>query len=434
MKQAVVLIHGIGEQYPMETIKSFVETMWVEHTELHAKHPNASKYFVAPDDHSDNFDLRRIITSKNKYGVQTDFYEYYWAHLMKGNKMTHIYKWLTRILHPNPFRLPAPINWASTILIFIVVGIMALLFWVNNILHIDDSLFTFLKILMIPILISMIIGLLESYVGDAARYLDPSPSNVHVRQMIRKQGVELLEKLKKNGYEKVILVGHSLGSVIAYDIVRYAWASADLSYEKGTRLIALKDVVDHLDGSEKCADLEEYQQRQWKAFREQKKEIGNWLVSDLITIGSPLTYSQMLLAKNAKAFDKLKEDREILTSPPELDKKGLTYSSKSEGKRKMINSAAFALTRWTNIYSASKFLIFGDIISGPLKKLFGETINDINVNENGKLKLLTHTKYWSKGESARKIETIRKALKLDELKSEKYLNSDEYLAGNNNKG
>ncbi|MEK1888218.1 MAG: hypothetical protein AAAB35_11735 [Phyllobacterium sp.] len=29
MKQAVVIIHGMGEQIPMETLQGFVETVWV---------------------------------------------------------------------------------------------------------------------------------------------------------------------------------------------------------------------------------------------------------------------------------------------------------------------------------------------------------------------------------------------------------------------
>lgn len=31
MKQAVVLIHGIGEQKPMETVRGFVESVYCHH-------------------------------------------------------------------------------------------------------------------------------------------------------------------------------------------------------------------------------------------------------------------------------------------------------------------------------------------------------------------------------------------------------------------
>jgi hypothetical protein len=58
------------------------------------------------------------------------------------------------------------------------------------------------------------------YVGDAARYLSPAPANVAVRQAIRSAAIDLLEGLHDDPtwrrYHRVILVGHSLGSVIGY--------------------------------------------------------------------------------------------------------------------------------------------------------------------------------------------------------------------------
>ena len=62
-----------------------------------------------------------------------------------------------------------------------------------------------------------------AYLGDAARYLS-NPQNVMVREQIRADGVDLLRALHNQGdYERIIVVGHSLGSVIAYDIVGYLW-------------------------------------------------------------------------------------------------------------------------------------------------------------------------------------------------------------------
>lgn len=418
----------------METLRSFIQTMWSENTDIHADHPNADKHFISPDDYLENFDLRRVTTAKNKYGVQTVLYEYYWAHLMQGNKLVHIFKWLKRILFSNPFRLPRPLNVASLLLLIILVGIGALIFWFNNV-ETTSSVLSFIKKIVpftIPVFVSWIIYILEKYVGDAARYLDPSPPNVHVRETIRKQGVQLIEKLRKKGYEKIILVGHSLGSVIAYDIIRYAWSTSDLSFPSRTRLPELNKIVDHINKTSVCQDIAEYQERQWSAFQEHREKGGDWLVSDLVTIGSPLTYSQILLAKNLVQFDMLKDNREIHTSPPELDNRKLTYTSKSQKKRKMINSSAFALTRWNNIYSSTMLLVLGDIISGPIKHLFGDMIDEIDINENEKRRLFDHTKYWKKGTNSKKgetpktpmkIETLRDSLKLDELKSKDYLDS-----------
>ena len=191
-----------------------------------------------------------------------------------------------------------------------------------------------------------------------------------------------------------------------------------MSYPKNTKLPALKRIIDHINGSKKFANLKDYQNAQYEAFQEQKKKNGNWLVSDLITIGSPLTYASILLANNSIEFEKLKEYREISTSPPDLDNKKLSYSSKSTGNQKMIASAVFATTRWTNIYSSNKFLIFGDIISGPVAHLFGDSIQDIDINSDYNRKLFDHTKYWKNGFKMSSIDSIRGTLNLDELKSE----------------
>jgi hypothetical protein len=65
------------------------------------------------------------------------------------------------------------------------------------------------------------------YIGDAARYLSPTPENVGVRQAIRSAAVELLEGLHDDPtwrrYHRIILVGHSLGSVIGYDAITHLW-------------------------------------------------------------------------------------------------------------------------------------------------------------------------------------------------------------------
>jgi len=69
MKQAVVVIHGIGEQRPMDTLRGFVEAV------IPADTPEATPfYWSKPDRFSRNFDLRVL---KSAGRNSTDFYEYY---------------------------------------------------------------------------------------------------------------------------------------------------------------------------------------------------------------------------------------------------------------------------------------------------------------------------------------------------------------------
>ena len=62
---------------------------------------------------------------------------------------------------------------------------------------------------------------LQSYLGDAARYFRGSPANVAVRRAIRKEAVDTLERLHTSGlYDRIIIVAHSLGCVVSYDMLR----------------------------------------------------------------------------------------------------------------------------------------------------------------------------------------------------------------------
>ena len=61
-------------------------------------------------------------------------------------------------------------------------------------------------------------------VGDAARYLDCSPENVAERQEVINEGVTLLTGLHRDPQiDRIVVVGHSLGSVISYDILKRFW-------------------------------------------------------------------------------------------------------------------------------------------------------------------------------------------------------------------
>ena len=62
------------------------------------------------------------------------------------------------------------------------------------------------------------------YVADAARYLAPEPANIEARNNIRSEGIHLLRTLHATGkYHRIVVVGHSLVSVLGYDIIRNLW-------------------------------------------------------------------------------------------------------------------------------------------------------------------------------------------------------------------
>lgn len=65
---------------------------------------------------------------------------------------------------------------------------------------------------------------LTTNLADAVRYFSAGPSYVETRNWIRTEGIKLLIDHHNAGkYDRIVVVGHSLGSVIGYDILRHAW-------------------------------------------------------------------------------------------------------------------------------------------------------------------------------------------------------------------
>ena len=85
MKQAVVLIHGIGEQKPMSTVRGFVKAILGEVGE------HRPAYWNKPDRISELFELRRL---QSRGRTSTHFFEYYWAYNLTGTNVWDLLGWL----------------------------------------------------------------------------------------------------------------------------------------------------------------------------------------------------------------------------------------------------------------------------------------------------------------------------------------------------
>jgi hypothetical protein len=280
--------------------------------------------------------------------------------------------------------------------------------------------------------------MLVSYVGDAARYLSPLPANINLRQKVRSQGVQLLRALHESGkYSRIIIVGHSLGSVIGYDIISRLWLeyndqlpalNADLALKK--RILdamaagnspqpIIREEISRTGellyrAPQAPAALADFRRNQLKAWREQCSLGNPWRISDFITLGSPLAHAELFLASNRKEFENRKRQREVITSPPQRDSKGYAYSpptsivvgttdngdgTKTEKRYTPLilhHAAPFAVTRWTNLYFPVKWGLLGDLVGGRLASTFGPGILDIPVRTTRRLgwTLLAHTSYW----------------------------------------
>jgi hypothetical protein len=384
-RQAVVIIHGIGEQRPMETLRKFVTAV----TEI-VPGPLEHKAESKPDHLSPTLELRRMAVPGENVSwsagqwVSTDFYELYWAHLMTGTAWRHVTAWISTLMLRRPGQVPRRLKtawWACWILAAVALIVLVgfgpdTIVWWSRLGAVGA----------IALLLCRATGTHFGlqYAGDAARYLNARPENVGVRHDIRAQAVDLLEKLHDDPswrrYHRIVVVGHSLGSVIAYDALSHLWQRRH--HPKRTF-----DVSSAVFDAQASGNYREQQAATWRAQRAMGVQ---WKITDLITLGSPLAHAPFLMASNDDDFRNRKEQREYPTCPPQPnDQRDTQYGvdlllDTSTGRHLLHHAALFACTRWTNFYFDS------DIIGGPIACLGGGIDNNRLDRPGG----FSHTQYW----------------------------------------
>lgn len=506
-RTAVVIIHGIGEQVPMETLIGFIDAAWTyDGTLVDAGKPdpntgqprrtNAS--WSKPDARNRSFELQLITTESDKNGRRVDFFEYYWAHRVTGTTWEQVRAWLFGLMLRNPVtNVPRGVRpvwvimWLAFFLLFYVsivagmatakvpIDVAQTHFWpIQKTLELAAWIQTWQKWLIglvwaaAGLVIGFFLKIMVDVAGDVVRYVEPRPKNIAIRQSIRENGVQLLETLMgideqgnqgPTEYDRIVVVGHSLGTIVAYDILTHTFGRHNTRIEptklkglKQDKRVALETMVrDSLfgepngDGTReppKELSVDEYRKLQDEC-RKELNALGNpWIVSDFISLGSPLTHAEFLMAPDRDALETAKEKRILPTCPPTLEfdrkteLKHFTYRSpavQSEGSsndpaapRVPHHAALFAYT-----HSPLRWVVLGDIVSGPLGHLFGVLradkrsvcgIRDVAVLPNTKAKaadkkrrFFTHLRYWDRGYAQTKnggvpfhIVALREALDL----------------------
>lgn len=419
---AVLFIHGIGEQKPMDTLRGFVRAV----KNCLEKYDDREKYISLrnkPDYISGNNETRILRLPKTRKRKRIDFYEFYWANMMKDTQTSYLVSWLIKLIFQNPKKIPKNLRkvWC-TIWGILFISILISAYYAAHKLSlvlIPAILLTGIG-LIFPIIKIIFKNILTQYVGDAGRYFMPSPPNIDVRYQIRKRGLELLRELQdKDRYSRIIVVGHSLGSVIGYDLLRLLWPEYNEIQEAATTDEAFDDFIEQINslatGKEKF-DIKKYQELQSKCLKEQNKLGQKWIISDFITIGSPLLYLNYLTTQDVDLKTSIVE-REFPSCPPIADENkkqdnenyNIYYINNNNGVKTLHHAGLFALTRWTNIYFDK------DPIGGPAKDIFknyvmcqlenGQSkamvtdgvsgILDIEIKSPFSIfKLGGHTKYW----------------------------------------
>jgi hypothetical protein len=278
----------------------------------------------------------------------------------------------------------------------------------------------------LAILARAIFGFLQSAVinslGDAARYMSDYPDNIDQRQAIRREGIDLLrhlhaakDDLGRPLYDRVVVASHSLGTVIAYDLLRLFWTECSETFDNSVppfENTPMKKMEE--PGYQVTA---RYQQDQNDCWKSQRRAGNSWLITDLITMGCPLAYFDYLIVNDLTEFQRRKNECEYPTCPPKLDEDyGLHWPVDRPGGGGHINllsySSPFACTRWTNLFFDT------DFIGGPLKNVLGAGVVDVEIPTGIRSRWLPypfgHTNYWEDGKSRyRAFAQITAALKLD---------------------
>jgi hypothetical protein len=280
------------------------------------------------------------------------------------------------------------------------------------------------------------------YLGDAARYLTPDPENIEARTRIRAEGVKLLRSLHNSRrYARVVVVGHSLGSVIGYEVLRHLWdemrtPSFDVAApqpEAKNFEVAISAVNEPPRGKSRAEVVSDFQEAQHRLWREQRGLGTPWLVTDFVTLGSPLAHASLLLEDPLITLERRKLERELPTCPPTSGEDETHYGETHEvkdpkGTRKWHfriphHGAVFSGTRWTNLYFPHRRLILGDVVGGPLAGVLGWGIRDVPVRPSvGGLwarTLASHTRYWRRPPIASPREDKESRKKQDEVSGTK---------------
>jgi len=402
-KQAVLLIHGIGEQRPMQTLRGFVNAVWSTDTAVHHQYSRPTVW-SKPDTISGSFELRRLTTGQNRGDMRTDFFEYYWAHMMTGTQLAHVLAWAKLLLFRSPRKVPQQLRAIWWLLWLTTIAITGLFFYNGSLPAAQrvipaNPLVSTISGLVVSVLVSAVV---VAIIGDAARYLDAAPPNIERRQEIRAKGIALLKKLHEADYTRIIVVGHSLGSVIGYDIITHAWAEFNTKHNSPdapaeTRLSEVEALI-----SVTNAQPADYRKAQRAYLGELHANGNDWRVTDFITAGSPLTHAAILLAYDSAELTSRESQREFPTAPPATEKGRisypLSYKTAADVNRTLDvphHAAPFAATRWANLYFPNSYIVRGDLVGGPLRPLFGNWVTDVPVTTSAWAGFLSHTHYWT---------------------------------------
>lgn len=250
-KTAFLVIHGIGEQKPYETLDAYarglIDALRAGGAEFSVEHHIVA--IPAGEAHS----LIRL--QKNDSADRIDIHECYWAHLTEGKaSWSDVGNWLLltaeatfRYYRENEALQEKYEGRAARRRNFPIYRLLAATLFAYPLLQLVDAFIPrALRVLFKNTLTRGAAQLLVGYVGDVTIYTTTDEKSQFFqtrRQIVDLAGNRLAALLAAPDYERVVLAGHSLGSVIAYDTLNQLNLKANLQPEIAPLLGKLHGLV-----------------------------------------------------------------------------------------------------------------------------------------------------------------------------------------------
>ena len=260
---AFLVIHGIGEQNPFETLDSFtrgfVKLFTDSNQALNISHRISERKDSCGASWTESF----VRLQPDKGDGFIDIHEYYWAYLTE-EKITvpEVGKWVEQTLEGTrrfydenvelrrKYEKDGVADYRLT-RVFFLLHILSVIY---PLLKVVAPLLSYL--IRLPLisgfkkgavfLESLLRPVIVGYIGDIAIYttVDEKSRFFEVRRKILAESQLLIESLlTEEIYNRIIIVGHSLGSVIAYDTLNSLNLRANLPNSRPLPLEKIKGLI-----------------------------------------------------------------------------------------------------------------------------------------------------------------------------------------------
>jgi hypothetical protein len=441
VRTAVVIVHGMGEQRPMQALDDFVKTA------LHPRTAQGEKkwdYYSLPAEITGSYEARRFASppldsSKEPGDAPTEpvqgraeIYEFHWSFLMTANKFAGAMPMTLRLVLRRASNVPDALFgiWRSvwTVLLAILLAIPAL-FVTGYALNTDVPVWIIGLITSAVVLVfwfglyrmvaRALVNSTTTSLVDVARYLDTSPYSYAARRAIRGGLVDLLHALHDGRYSRIVVVAHGLGTYISYDALTAFWAETHKLHAgpppgpqtpapvKLGALDSLEKAADRLiaDGDADGA-VDDFQDLQFALWQDLRWQGNPWRITDFVTVGAPMALADLLVTRpglfsgfqksdggpRRELFEGLVRRGALVRCPPRPETLPVDSNEHSPASYRWRDSevrevlgpqSPFAVTRWTNLwFPVTRGELHGDWFGGALRPLFGPGIRDIAVQGN----------------------------------------------------